>query len=93
MRKPFRLKHMKLTDRLPFLEERARRGFTMVEMIIVIVVLGTMLSIALPRANSGIRQRRVIAASSALRSDVPVAFSLAARQRKPVVLTYDAASG
>jgi Tfp pilus assembly protein FimT len=65
----------------------------MVEMLIVVVVLGTMLSIALPRANAGIRQRRVIAASSALNSDIPVAFSLAARQRKPVTLTYDAASG
>jgi len=84
---------MKLTEGLPLHEKRARRGFTMVEMIIVIVVLGTMLSVALPRANSGIRQRRVISASTALHSDIPVAFSLAARQRKPVVLRYDAASG
>jgi Tfp pilus assembly protein FimT len=65
----------------------------MVESLIVIVVFGTMLSIGLPRANQGIRQRRVIAASNALNADMPIAFSVAARQRKPVSLTYDAASG
>ncbi|HEX6316888.1 MAG TPA: hypothetical protein VFZ73_18580 [Gemmatimonadaceae bacterium] len=65
----------------------------MVETMIVVVVLGTMLSIGFPRANEGIRQRRVIAAGSALSADIPVAFSLAARQRKPVELSYDASSG
>lgn len=72
---------------------RGRRGFTVVESIIVVVVLGTMLSIGLPRMNQGVRQRRVIGAASAISADIPVAFALAARQRKPVTLTYDAASG
>ena len=72
---------------------RDRRGFTLVEMLMVIVVFGTMLAIALPRANRDIRQRRVIAASNALNATIPQAFSLAARGRKPVTLTYDAASG
>jgi Tfp pilus assembly protein FimT len=65
----------------------------MVETVIVIVVFGTMLSIGLPRVSDGVRQRRVIAATNALNSDIPVAFSLAARQRRPVTLSYDAASG
>lgn len=72
---------------------RLRYGFTMIESMIVVVVLGTMLSIGLPRMNEGVRQRRVIAAGNALHADIPVAFSLAARQRKPVTITYDAASG
>lgn len=91
---------MKLTEGLPFYKKRVeaksrrpRRGVTMVETVIVIVVFGTMLSIGIPRANSGIRQRRVIAAANALHADIPVAFSLAARSRKPVTLSYDAASG
>lgn len=83
------LSHMKrLSPRL-----RGRRGFTVVESVIVFVVLGTMLSIGLPRMNQGIRQRRVIGAASALSADIPAAFAVAARQRKPVTLTYDAASG
>src|SRR5512138_3492585 len=86
---------MKLTEGRSFHMRRSgsRRGVTMVESVIVIVVMGTMLSIGLPRMNEGVRQRRVIAASNALNSDIPGAFSLAARQRKPVSLSYDAASG
>lgn len=71
----------------------SRAGVTLVEWMTVIVILGTMLAIALPRLSDSVRQRRVIAASSALNADIPAAFSLAARQRKPVTLSYDAASG
>ena len=82
----------------PFINRRSyrasrRRGVTLVESMIVIVVFGTMLSIGLPRVSEGVRQRRVIGAANALNSDIPIAFSLAARQRKPVWLTYDAPSG
>lgn len=70
-----------------------RCGFTLTESLIVIVVLGTMLSIGLPRANESMRQRRVIGASNAVNASIPQAFSLAARARKPVTLTYDASSG
>ena len=72
---------------------RNRSGVTLVEWMTVIVILGTMFAIALPKLGNSMRQRRVIAAGNALNSDIPVAFSLAARQRKPVVLSYDAASG
>ena len=72
---------------------RTRRGFTLPEAMIVVVVLGVMFSISLPRFNATTKQRRVISAATTLNADVPVAFSLAARQRKPVTLTYDATSG
>ena len=72
---------------------RNRSGVTLVEWMTVIVILGTMFAIALPKVNNDIRQRRVISAAGALNADIPEAFSLAARQRKPVTLSYDAASG
>lgn len=72
---------------------RNRSGVTLVEWMTVIVILGTMLAIAIPRLSDSVRQRRVIAAVSALNADIPVAFSLAARQRKPVTISYDAATG
>ena len=72
---------------------RNRSGVTLVEWMTVIVILGTMFAIALPRLSDSMRQRRVIAAAGALNADIPTAFSLAARQRKPVTLRYDAASG
>ena len=72
---------------------RNRSGVTLVEWMTVIVILGTMFAIALPRVSDSIRQRRVISAAGALNADIPAAFSLAARQRRPVMLSYDAASG
>ncbi len=89
---------MKLPEVLTQMNRRSglsgrRRGVTMVESVLVIVVFGPMLSIGLPRVSEGVRQRRVIAAPNALNAEIPVAFSLAARQRKPVTLSYDAASG
>lgn len=95
LHKPYRFTEMTLNEGLPaYIERRrGRKGVTMIESMIVIVVFGTMLSIGVPRMSEGVRQRRVIAASGALNADIPVAFSLAARQRKPVTLTYDAASG
>jgi Tfp pilus assembly protein FimT len=95
LRAALRLKNEKHppVSRQPDSRRRHRKGVTMAETLIVVAVLGTMLSIGWPRANDGIRQRRVIAAGNALSADIPVAFSLAARQRKPVELTYDASSG
>jgi Tfp pilus assembly protein FimT len=61
--------------------------------MIVIVMLGTVFSIGLPKVNASVRQRRVISAANSLSADIPIAFSLAARQRKPVVLTYQSATG
>ena len=72
---------------------RNRSGVTLVEWMTVIVILGTLFAIALPKVSNDIRQRRVISAAGALNADIPVAFSMAARQRKPVTLSYDAASG
>lgn len=72
---------------------RIRPGFTLAETLIVLVVLGTLFAMGVPKLNRTTRHRRVMAAASALNADIPVAFSLAARQRKPVVVSYHAASG
>lgn len=70
-----------------------RRGFTLAEIIVYLVIIALVGRIALPSVNRTIRQQRVIAASAALAADVDAAFSVAARQRRPVRLTYDASSG
>ena len=74
-------------------QKRARVGFTLVEMLISITVMGTVAAMGMPKVNSTIRQQRVIAASNALASDVEAAFSVTARQRKPVRILYDSPSG
>lgn len=70
-----------------------RRGFTLVEIIVYLVLIALVTRIALPNVNRTIRQRRVVSASVALTADVDAAFSVAARQRRPVRLSYDATSG
>ena len=61
--------------------------------MIVVAVLGTLATMALPSVNATMRHRRLIAATNALTADLEVAFSLAGRQRKPVTISYDATSG
>lgn len=72
---------------------RTHPGFTLIELLIVIVVLGILASMIGPRMHQAIRQRRVIAATTALSGDIEAAFSLAARQRRPIRLVYDSPSG
>jgi prepilin-type N-terminal cleavage/methylation domain-containing protein len=72
---------------------RAPRGLSLIEVLIVVSLLGALSAFGLPTVNKTIRQRRVIAASVAVSRDVETAFSLAARQRRPVRLSFDASSG
>jgi prepilin-type N-terminal cleavage/methylation domain-containing protein len=83
-----------MKDQLNKQERRiARTAFTLVEMLIVLTMLGTITAMALPNVNRTVRQRRVIAAATALSSEMESAFSLAARQRRPIRITYNSASG
>lgn len=70
-----------------------RAAFTIVEVLVVVAVLGSVAAVAMPNVNRTVRQRRVIAAATALSKDMESAFSLAARQRRPIRLSYDASSG
>jgi type II secretory pathway pseudopilin PulG len=70
-----------------------RRGITLLETLMTVTLIGTLTAMGLPQANSVIRQRRVIAASNALAGDIESAFSVAARQRRPVRVLYDASAG
>lgn len=72
---------------------RAPRGLSLIELLIVVSLVGIVSAFGLPSVNKSMRQRRVIAASMAVARDVESAFSLAARQRKPVRVVFDGASG
>jgi Tfp pilus assembly protein FimT len=75
------------------MHKRLRRGFSILELLIFVTISGTVIAMAMPKVNSALRQRRVIAASVAVASDLEAAFSLAARNRRPMRLSYDASSG
>lgn len=67
-----------------------RRGFTLVEMVIVLIVAGIILVLALPPMASTLHRSQVRRAARVVASDLQLAFSLAAAYRRPLRITYNA---
>jgi len=66
-----------------------RLGFSMIELLIVVSILGimaTLIGAAIPRM---IRHNRVNRATTVIASDIQNAFAVAARQREPVRIEAD----
>lgn len=61
-----------------------RAGFTLVELIIVVVVLGIAAAFATPQISRFIRHDRVNRAAMVIKSDLQNTFAVAGRQRTPV---------
>jgi len=67
----------------------APSGFTLIEALIVMVVLGIMLALALPPTTAALQHSRVNRAARVVATDLRLAFSMAARQRRPIRVTFD----
>jgi prepilin-type N-terminal cleavage/methylation domain-containing protein len=70
---------------------RSRFGFTLIEMLIVLAVLAILAGALAPVVARRISHSRVNGAAQVLAGDLEMALSLAARQRRPVRVTVDAA--
>src|SRR3954463_8269713 len=66
-----------------------RSGFTMIEMIVVFVVFGLVAMISIRSVGDTLRRDRVSKAPAILGADIEQAFSIAARQRLPVMMVLD----
>jgi MSHA pilin protein MshA len=66
-----------------------RAGFTAIEMLIVVVIVGVLAASVMPRISRIVAEERVRKLQGAVATDLELAFSLAARQRKPVTVTYN----
>ena len=71
---------------------RGLRGFTLFELLIVVVILGIAATMMGPAMSRIVRHQRVNRASTIIVSDIQNAFAVAARQREPVRVQADAAS-
>jgi prepilin-type N-terminal cleavage/methylation domain-containing protein len=63
-----------------------RRGYTIIELIIVIAIFGVLLAIAYNRLGPALEHARVGRAATVLATDLQYAQMLAVRQREPVAL-------
>ena len=70
--------------------DRARAGFTMIEMLIVVTVLGILTLMSMGQISNYVRERNVTSAAAVVRNDLQQAFAIAARNRRPVRLSFAA---
>lgn len=61
-----------------------RSGFTLIELLIVVVMVGTLLSVALPRVSRTMQRDRVMRSAMVTQSMVDEATQLSSRLRVPV---------
>ena len=66
-----------------------RNGFTLLEMIVVLVVIAMMAALVAPNVNRAIGHSRVHNSANVIAGDLQLAFSLASRQRTPVRISVD----
>jgi prepilin-type N-terminal cleavage/methylation domain-containing protein len=67
---------------------RRRSGFSMIEMMLVLVVVGLLIKITVTKTSRIMRHERVNRAAQVLVQDLQNGFAMAGRQRAPVRLTF-----
>jgi prepilin-type N-terminal cleavage/methylation domain-containing protein len=78
---------MKLTHS-PYSTLRPRAGYTMVEMMIATTVISVISVMSAGRISSYVQERNVSAAAMTVRSELQQAFAIAARNRRPVRVSF-----
>lgn len=66
-----------------------RAGFTLFELLIVVVVIAILAAIAFPKIGETVARSKVTQAASVVVGDLEQASALAARSRRPVVIRCD----
>lgn len=67
---------------------RRRSGFSMIEMVLVLIVVGLLVRITVVKTSRIMRHERVNRAAQVLVQDLQNGFAMAGRQRAPVRLTF-----
>lgn len=67
-------------------------GFSILEMLVVLIIIGVLVTIAVPKMERIVRHERVNRAAQVVVQDLQNGFALAGRQRAPVRLTFTTSS-
>ena len=78
--------------RLPTRRVVTQSGFTTIELIIIVTIIGVLAGIAGPAMSRIVRHSRTNRAAIVITADLQNAFAAAARQREPVTIVADSAS-
>ena len=70
----------------------SRIGFSMIELIAVVSILGVLATLAGPAMSRIVRHQRVNRSATVIAADLQNAFAVAARQREPVRIQADQAT-
>jgi prepilin-type N-terminal cleavage/methylation domain-containing protein len=76
---------------IPRVRHRRRQGFTLTELLAVIVIIGVLVGVSMPAFRDIITRSRVNEASAMIARDLEMGFSLATKQRRPMRLSCGAA--
>ena len=68
---------------------RARAGFSMLELLVVLAMGAIMAKVSVGRIHDLMSQQRVAHAATAVQNDLEAAFQIAGRNRQPVLITWD----
>lgn len=68
---------------------RIRRGFTILELVVVMGIIGILAMMSLGKASRILTGWRVTRAAQAIDQELQTAFALVGRNRKPLTITFD----
>jgi prepilin-type N-terminal cleavage/methylation domain-containing protein len=68
---------------------RRRAGFTLLEVLIVVVIGGIAGAVAVPSISRSLAQQRTHQTATIIAADMQLAHSMAARQRRPVTIAIN----
>ena len=66
-----------------------RRGFSILELITALVIIGVLASVSAGKVRDVMTQQRLYRASNNVQTNVEAAWALAARNRRPIRISWD----